>query len=173
VAGKFSNREEQQTMALRIDPLGVFNFYLTLVDTSNVVGTLITAALNYKVAGFSECSGLEATVEIMDYKEGGLNGYVRKFPTRASFANITLKQGAIYLYDDLWSWHNDFVMGQGKRKDGLIALLDEGKRPAKIWKFKRGVPTKWVGPPLNAAQSNVAIESLEIAHEGLFLELGA
>jgi phage tail-like protein len=160
-------------VALRIDPLGVFNFYLTLIDTSNVVGTLITAAMNYKVAGFSECSGLEATVEVIDYKEGGLNDYVHRFPTRASHANLTLKHGVIYLFDDLWSWHYEFVQGRGKRKDGLVVLLDEAKKPAKVWKFKRGIPMKWVGPSLNAAQSNAAIESLEIAHEGLLLEVGA
>lgn len=160
-------------MSFRIDPLGVFNFYLTLLDTSNVFGTLITAALGYKVAGFSECSGLEATFEVFEYKEGGLNDYVLKFPSRASFSNITLKHGVIYLYDDLWSWHNDFVLGKGKRKDGLIALLDEARQPAKIWRFKRGIPMKWVGPALNANQSSVAIESLEISHEGLFMELGA
>jgi phage tail-like protein len=159
--------------ALRIDPLGVYNFYLTLIDTSNVIGSLVTAALNYKVAGFSECSGLEATVEIFEYKEGGVNDYVHKFPTRASFANVTLKHGVIYLYDDLWSWHNDFVQGSGSRKDGLIVLLDESRTPAKVWKFKRGIPTKWVGPSLNATQNAVAIESLEIAHEGLILEVGA
>jgi len=160
-------------MRLRIDPLGVFNFYLTLLDTSNVFGTLITAALSYKVAGFSECSGLEATFEVFEYKEGGLNNYVHKFPTRASFSNITLKHGVIYLYDDLSSWHNDFVLGKGKRKDGLIALLDEARQPAKIWRFKAGIPMKWTGPALNASQSSVAIESLEISHEGLFMELGA
>ena len=158
---------------LRIDPLGVFNFYLTLIDTSNVIGTLITVALNYKVAGFSECFGLEATVEVVEYKEGGVNDYVHKFPTRASFANITLKHGVIYLYDDLWTWHNEFVLGKGKRKDGLIVLLDESRKPAKVWKFKKGIPMKWVGPTLNATQNNVSIESLEIAHEGLFLEVGA
>src|SRR5260370_9572819 len=158
---------------LRIDPIGVFNFYLTLIDASNVVGTLITAALNYKVAGFSECSGLEATMEVMDYKEGGVNGYVHKFPTRASYSNITLKHGVIYLYDDLWSWHYDFVQGQGKRKDGLIGLLYESRKPAKVWKFRRGLPMKRTAPALNASQSNAAIESLEIAHEGLILEVGA
>jgi phage tail-like protein len=158
---------------LRIDPLGVFNFYLTLLDSSNVIGTLISAVVSYKVAGFSECSGLEASIEVFDYKEGGLNGYVHKLPTRTSYSNLTLKQGAIYLYDDLWSWHYDFVQGKVKRKDGLIVLLDEARKPAKIWKFKRGLPVKWVGPSLNATQSNVAIESLEIAHEGLVLELGA
>ncbi len=158
---------------LRIDPLTTFNFYITLVDTSNVLGTLLTASLNYFVAGFSECSGIDATVEVMEYKEGGVNTHVRKFAGRASFSNITLKTGVIYLYDDLWKWHNDFVKGKGKRKDGLIVLMDEARKPAKVWKFKRGIPTKWVGPQLNAAQSNVAIESLEIAHEGLLLTVGA
>ncbi len=159
-------------MPERIDPLGAFNFYLSWIDASDVAGTLISAALNYTVAGFSECSGLEATVEVIDYKEGGVNDYVHKFPTRASFANVTLKRGVIHIFDDLWSWHNDFVLGNGKRRDGLIFLMNESREPAMVWKFKGGIPMKWVGPSLNAAQSNVAIESLEIAHEGLFLEMG-
>ncbi|HEX3151507.1 MAG TPA: phage tail protein [Gemmataceae bacterium] len=158
---------------IRVDPLGVFNFYLTLIDSSNVVGTLISAALNYAVAGFSECSGLDATLEVMEYKEGGVNDYVRKFPTRASYGNITLKRGLLFLEDDLWTWHQSFVQGAGKRRDGLIVLLDESRSPAKVWKFKRGIPMKWVGPSLNALQSGVAIESLEIAHEGLQMEVGA
>jgi|SRR5579864_504312 len=158
---------------LRIDPLSTFNFYITLIDNSNLLGTLITAVLNYAVAGFSECSGLDATIEITDYREGGVNGYVHKFAGRTSYTNLTLKHGVIYLYDDLWTWHHDWVQGAGNRKDGLIVLLDESRKPAKVWKFKRAIPTKWVGPSMNAAQSNVAIESLEIAHEGLELEVGA
>ena len=63
--------------------------------------------------------------------------------------------------------------GRGQRKDGLIVLMDESRQPAKVWKFKRGIPMKWVGPSLNATQNAVAIESLEIAHEGLTLEVGA
>jgi phage tail-like protein len=158
---------------LRLDPLGVFNFYITLVDSSDLLGTLINVAVDYFVAGFSECTGLEATMEVLEYKEGGVNDYVRKFPTRASFANITLKHGVVYMYDDLWSWHNGFVKGRGKRKDGLIVLQNEERKPVKVWKFKRGIPMKWVGPPLSGSQSAVAIESLEIAHEGLDLEVGA
>jgi phage tail-like protein len=158
---------------IRIDPLSVFNFYLTFIDSTDVVGTLVSAALNYAVAGFSECSGLDVTLEVMEYKEGGVNDFVRKFPTRASHGNITLKRGVIYLEDDLWSWNQDFVQGNGTRRDGLILLLDESRMPAKVWKFRRGLPMKWVGPSLNATQNSVAIESLEIAHEGLFLEVGA
>jgi hypothetical protein len=55
----------------RIDPLSVFNFYLTLIDASSSDGTLIAAALNYQVAGFSECSGLEATLEVSNTRKAG------------------------------------------------------------------------------------------------------
>jgi len=158
---------------LRTDPLGGFNFYISLIDSSNLLGTVISLASNYLVAGFSECSGLEASMEVLDYREGGQNGFVRKFATRATYSNITLKHGVIFEYDDLWTWHYGFVQGQGTRKDGVIVLQDEGRRPAKVWKFKRAIPLKWVGPTLNANQSAVAIESLEIAHEGLELEVGA
>src|SRR5881398_3646183 len=99
---------------LRVDPLGGFNFYLTFIDASNVAATVLGAVANYAVAGFSECSGLEGSMEVFEYKEGGVNDYVHKFPTRASHANITLKHGGIDLYEDLWSWHNDFVLGEGK-----------------------------------------------------------
>src|SRR5260370_4035739 len=121
----------------RNDPLGVFNFYLTLIDSSNVLGTLIRVALNYVVAGFSECTGLDATLEVMEYKEGGVNDHVHKLPTRASHSNITLKRGILFLEDDLWKWHQGFVQGAGKRRAGLIVLLDESRSPAKVWKVQR------------------------------------
>ena len=159
--------------SLRTDPLGAFNFYITLLDSSNLLGTVISVVANYVVAGFSECTGLEATMEVIDYREGGQNGFVHRFATRATYSNITLKHGVIFQYDDLWTWHYGWVQGQGKRKDGIVVLMDEGRNPAKVWKFKRAIPMKWVGPALNAAQSTVAIESLEIAHEGLVLEVGA
>ena len=157
---------------LRIDPLGAFNFYITLIDSSNLVSTLVTAVLSYAVAGFAECAGLEANLDVLDYREGGVNNYTHKFATRVSYSNIVLRRGMIYLYDDLWDWHYGWVQGAGKRKDGLVVLLNEARQPAKIWKFKRAIPTKWVGPSLNAAQSLVAVESLDIAHEGLELQLG-
>lgn len=156
----------------RNDPLPSYNFYITLLDSSNLVGTIISAVANFAVAGFSECSGLDANLEIFDYKEGGQNGFVHKFITRASHSNITLKHGVVYQGDDLWKWHYAWVQGGGTRKDGLITLMDEGRNPLKVWKFKRALPVKWVGPSLNATQSNIAIESLEIAHEGLQLEVG-
>ena len=71
--------------------------------------------------------------------------------------------------DSLWTWHNDFIWGRGKRRDGMIILQNDDHIPIKIWIFHRGLPTKYVGPSLNAKESQVAIEELEITHEGLAL----
>ena len=120
------------------------------------------------VAGFSECSGLETTLEVQDYPEGGNNGLIRKFPGRVSWGPIKLRRG-IALNDELWNWHFDFVEGHGRRRDGIITLMDEQQNPVKAWRFKKGLPVKWVGPSMNAGQAQVAIEELEIGHEGLKL----
>ena len=118
--------------------------------------------------GFSECSGLELGFDIEEYKEGGNNGTVVRFPTRAKWTNIRMKRG-VALSDDLWLWHYGFVQGNVSRRDGVITLLDEQQNPVKVWSFKRGLAVKWTGPSLNAMQSQVAVEEIEIAHEGLTL----
>ncbi|MEA2339771.1 MAG: hypothetical protein QOE82_3778 [Thermoanaerobaculia bacterium] len=149
------------------DPLMVFNFRVALIDTSSQLTTAIGAA-GLVLGGFTECSGLDASVQIEDYIEGGENTYVHKFPTRITWGNITLKRG-ITLSEDLWNWHLAFVQGKGKRQDGLIVLCSAQGIPIKTWIFKRGLPVKWTGPAFNATQSAVAIETLEIAHEGVEL----
>lgn len=156
---------------LRSDPFPAFRFYITLIDTSSTMAKVMTgvsAIANYALGGFSECSGLEMTMDIHEYKEGGVNDRIHKFPTRAQFSNITLKQG-MGLSDDLWLWHYDFIQGKGKRRDGVIALMNEMGIPVKAWVFKRGIPHKWNGPGLNASQNALAIESLDISHEGIEL----
>lgn len=153
--------------AQRNDPLGTFNFYVSLVESSDFGGTLLNPSEQFQVAGFSECSGLDASIEMLEFREGGVNDFVHKFATRATFANLVLRHGLLPLNHDLWQWHRDFVEGRGRRRDGLIFLLNEARRPAKIWKFARGLPVKWTGPVLSASQSAVAIEAIEIAHEGL------
>lgn len=151
----------------RVDPLGGFNFYLTLGDNPDFSGTLLSAAKEFKVAVFSECSGIDAVMEVLEYREGGVNEFVHKFPTRATYPNLTLRRGIVPVDNDLWIWHRGFVDGHGVRRDGIIFLLNEGREMAKKWRFRRGLPVKWTGPTLNASQSAVAIEAIEISHEGL------
>jgi phage tail-like protein len=155
-------------MAQRTEPVLGYNFVISFVDSGS---TLATAPIDIKrspLGGFSECSGLETTLEVEPYKEGGNNAAELKFPTRTTWANIRLRRGVAH-FDDLWRWHYDFVEGKGKRRDGLIILQDEQHNAVKVWQFTRGLPVKWTGPSMNAAQSQVAIEELEIAHEGLKL----
>jgi phage tail-like protein len=144
---------------------------ISLLDTSSVLATvgsaLLSGLLDVAVGGFSECQGLDATMKVEDYNEGGNNGCVLKFPGRTSWTNITLKRG-VAANSTLWDWSYAFTQGRGKRRDGVIALLNEMMLPNNIWYFRRGLPLKYTGPQMNAAQNSVAIESIEIAHEGIY-----
>lgn len=148
-----------------LGPFPAFNFVVTLIDSSSTF-SLATSVLGSVAGGFSECSGLEMTLEVEEYREGGNNGTVLKFPTRVKWANLRLKRG-VALGNDLFSWQSGFAEGKVQRRDGAVTLLNELHLPVKVWSFRRGIPVRWTGPMLNASQSQVAIEELEIAHEGL------
>lgn len=153
----------------RQDPLPAFNFEIVLIDSASTPGEIKGGVKREAVGGFSECSGLESTLETFDYFEGGINDRVHRFPTRFSYSNIILKRGVV-LKEDLWLWHRDFIEGKGKRRDGLIILRNENYEPVKTWAFFRGLPVKWTGPTFNAQASEISIETLEIAHEKLELQ---
>jgi phage tail-like protein len=150
---------------LRDDPLRGYKFYISLTNTAGALQKAVFGVKRVAAGGFSECSGLDASMTVEEYSEGGQNTYVHKFMTRMTYSNITLKRGLTFS-SELWKWHADYVAGRGKRLDGLIVLQNELGLPVKSWKFVRGLPLKMSGPSLNASQSGVAIESLEIAHEG-------
>jgi phage tail-like protein len=141
----------------REDPFAAFNFVVQLVDDDGE---------NRIVAGFSECSGLESTLEVEEYQEGGVNNRVYKFPSTFSFTNITLKHG-VTTNESLRQWHNELLQGNVKRRNGLVILLNESREAVLAWKFERGLPVKYTAPDFNAAQNEVAVETLEIAHERL------
>ncbi len=150
----------------RKDPVLGYNFAITLQDSSTAVATIAIAIGQAPQAGFSECSGLEISMQPEEYKQGGENGTVRKFPSRVTWTNIRLKRG-VATTNDLWEWFYSFVEGRGKRRDGIISLRNDRQEAVRVWKFVRGFPTKFTGPSMNANQSQIAIEELEIAHEGL------
>lgn len=121
---------------------------------------------NLPVAGFSECSGLQVETEVQDYNEGGLNTFVLKFPGRTKQSNLTFKRGIVDT--NLWAWYDDLSQGRVTFRGGTILVRDaSGQDPVMEWQFKRAFPSKWVGPELNATANNVAIETLELVHQGL------
>lgn len=158
-------------VGMRTDPLLGYNFLVTLVESASTVAALnpqnLRAITEAAVGGFNECTGLEMSLDMEEYKEGGLNGYVRRFPTRMTWSNIILKKG-IRKDTDLWDWQYAFTEGRVLRRDGMIVLLDDLRQANTIWYFLHGLPVKYTAPSLNAQQNNVAIETLEIAHEGIF-----
>src|SRR5436189_3783055 len=168
-------------MAARRDPLLVHNFQVALVDRANSAtdgSGLATFALSTAgvttAAGFSEVSGLEMTMEVEEYRAGGQNGAVLKFPGPLRWSNLVMTRGVIARRDDndhsdLWTWIQTFIDGQGVRRDGVITLLDEAQVPQLVWRWCGGLPANWKGATMNAAQNQVAIERIEISHEGLFL----
>lgn len=117
-------------------------------------------------AGFAECSGFGATNDPIEYREGGENTTVRKLPGVTKYPNIVLKWG---LTDsrELYDWFRGITQGKIERKNGSVILLDLDGTEKVRWNFVRGWPTKWDGPDFNAKGTDVAIETLEIAHEGV------
>ncbi|MBV8113648.1 MAG: phage tail protein [Silvibacterium sp.] len=119
------------------------------------------------VAGFSEVSGLQAEIEVQEYREGGVNGYVHKRAGPVKYAsNLTLKKG-ITDSTELWSWYRDVMNGRIQRKPVDVVLMNSAGEEWRRWKLQNAYPVKWTGPDMKAAASEVAVETLELAHEGL------
>jgi len=120
-------------------------------------------------AGFREVGGLDATSDPIDYREGNEKVYThRKLHGQTKYSNITLKWG---ITDDhsLWDWRKKVIDGKTERQTGSIVLVDEAGNDKLRWNFVQGWPSKWNGPSFNAINNEVAIESLEITHEGISL----
>ena len=139
-------------MAARTDPLSGYSF---LVEIGGI-----------REAGFRECSGLGAMTEPVEVNEGGLNSASHKFVGRTKQNNIILKWG-LTASDLLYDWYRQIVNGQIKRESGSIIILNRTGQRSAQWDFINGWPTRWDGPELNATSSEVVVETLEIAHEGL------
>jgi len=133
------------------DPYGAYNF---LVEIDGITR-----------AAFHECSGFDSTVDVIEHREGGENTTLRKLPGMTKYSNIVLKWG-ITDDRDLYDWHRQVVRGDIQRRNGSVVLLNRRGEETARWNFVRAWPSKWDGPDLNAEGTDVAIETLELAHEG-------
>ncbi len=142
-------------LADRRDPFFAYNF---LAEVNGLV-----------VGGFSEVSGLQAEVEVQDYREGGLNDYVHKLigPTRYP-SNLILKHG-LTDRNELWEWYQQVLQGIIDRRNLSIILLDNAGDERRRWNFLKAYPMRWQGPQLRAAGNEIAVQSLELVHRGLDL----
>lgn len=136
----------------RNDPYVAFNY---LIEIGGI-----------RVGGFNEVSGLDAEIEPVDYRNGDEDFVARKLPGLKKFPAIVLKRGIIGDLD-AFEWFRRGARGTVDRREGAIVMRDEVRNEVMRWKFVRGWVSKYTGPSLKADSSAVAIESIEITHEGL------
>jgi phage tail-like protein len=143
--------------AERRDPYRSFNFQLEIDGVP--------------LGAFSEVSGLTAEGDAVDYREGvDVQQNVRKLPGLRKYSNITLKRG--YTQDkSLWRWYANIVNGQPDRRDVTIVLMNEARQPVLRWHAEGAWINKIEGPSLKASGNEIAMESVELVHEGLTIEM--
>ena len=136
---------------VRVDPYRNFNF---LVEIDGITQ-----------ASFIECSGLEATTEVIETRSGGDSTTVYKLPGKTSYSDITLKWGTT-ASTELWMWRQNVINGVINRQNGSVVLYDlANQTEVARWDFFNAWPTKWDGPSLNAKGNDISIETLVLAVE--------
>lgn len=143
--------------AERRDPYRTFNFQLEIDGVP--------------LGAFSEASGLTAEGDAVDYREGtDLQQNVRKLAGLRKYTNITLKRG--YTQDkSLWRWYGNIVNGLPDRRDVTIVLMNEARQPVLRWHAESAWLNKIEGASFKASGNEIAMESVELVHEGLTIEM--
>ena len=141
----------------RTDPYRTFNFRVEVDGLT--------------LAAFSECSGLTADGDPVEYREGtDVPNTVRKLVGLRKYSNITLKRG--YTRNlELWNWYRNIANGVDDRRSVSIVLMNEGRQDVMRWELENAWINKVEGPSFKASANEVAIESCDLVHEGLTLEL--
>jgi phage tail-like protein len=149
-------------------PLPAYKFIVTLDPADAYLPPAQAALLPLFTGGaFQEVKGLGADLEVMAYAEGGVTDHIHQLPVRHTWSRISLKRGLVR-DPGLYFWYQaGLTQSLGARRDGAVLLMTPKGTPAMAWIFRAGLAAKWGGPELNAMQNAVALESLEIAHEGL------
>jgi len=121
--------------------------------------------------GFTEVTGLEVSTEVIEYRDGASKEYHKiKMPGMQKFSNITLKRGTFKGDNDYYNWWNTVALNTIERRDVTISLLNESHEPVVVWKVKNAWPVKVQSTDLKADGNEVAIETIELAHEGLTIQ---
>lgn len=121
--------------------------------------------------GFTEVSGLDVQTDPIEYRDGASPEYVKtKMPGMQKFSNITLKRGTFKGDNDFYAWWNTVALNTIDRRNVTISLLNENHEPVVVWKVKNAWPIKVQSTDLKADGNEVAIETIELVHEGLVIQ---
>jgi phage tail-like protein len=147
----------------RTDPLAAFRFRVEIDDVLAPRGVID--------AGFTECSGLQAETDTVEYREGGRNETVLRFRGQTHFPHLVLRRG-LASSPAFWDWYAAVVAGVVTRRNGTVCLLDGAGGIAISWDIVGAYPVKWTGPELRGETSALAFESVELAHAGFVVRPG-
>ena len=137
---------------LQFYPVPVFHFKVTIGDHEGV---------------FTEVSGLNSEVDVIEYRHGMSKGQVYKMPGLTNTPDITLKKGVFKTDLHLYEWFATNNLHTIQRRDLVISLLDETSAPVMTWQVSNSFPKNFTGPDLNAGNNEMSVESVELAHEGI------
>jgi phage tail-like protein len=177
-----------------MNPVPSFSFTVLLRDTDlgtsapspSLVGAGVGQSRAAILGSFSEVIGLNAGMDTEEYREGGYNIAARKFIKWGKYPNVVLKRG-VTMNSDIWDWYYTTLYGSENpvRKNGIIILGDRGgglapgaplpiavpglsRPPIAAWFVRNALPENLQGPALNAKSNEIAIETLELVHEGVY-----
>ena len=126
-----------------------------------------------RAISFQEVSGLETNVSPFEYRSGDATVFSTiKMPGIVKSSNVTLRKGLLEKDHSYVPWFENIKMNTIKREQVTIQLLDDSKIPILIWTLINAWPTKITLADLEASGNEVAIETLELAHEGLNVSIG-
>ena len=121
--------------------------------------------------GFTEVSGLDVSTDPIEYRHGASPEYSKiKMPGMQKYSNVTLKRGTMLSDNEFYNWWNTVALNTIERRNVTISLLNEKHEPVVVWKIKNAWPIKVTSTDLKADGNEVAIESVELAHEGLTIQ---
>jgi phage tail-like protein len=145
------------------NPLSNFSFNTAYPDC------LFYVFFDDKLQGaFTEVGGLQTEIDIMEYPEGGNNSFVHHLPGRTKTGNLVLKRG-MTVKNDFQKWLIDVSNGKIQRRHISVVMYNLESLELKRWNFINAYPVKWIGPQMRAFQGTAAVETLELAHEGMLL----
>ncbi len=118
--------------------------------------------------GFTEVSGLTVEVDPIEYRHGASNEFTKiKMPGMVKYSNLTLKRGTFHGDDEFHTWWKTIEMNNVERRDITISILNSNHEAVISWSVKNAWPVKVDPGDLKADGNEVAIETLELAHEGI------
>lgn len=117
--------------------------------------------------GFQEVTGLQSEIEIQEYREGGLNDYIHRRAGPVKYGNNLILRHGVTDVKTLWNWYCNTTQGIIERRNLSVVLMDSKGQEKVRWNFAQAYPVKWAGPEFRSSAAEIAVQTVELAHNGI------